>query len=463
MHRNSRYLLLTCLASTLACSQTRMSAEETVTTIGSAGGFLKSADGKLLLEFPAGVFASNTAVKIATDRGTIRGDLAGPIYHFSPSGVQFSSDVKVTVSVSALPPEGEDYFVANTDGTEPALLEDTIFDESTMTVSVGLKHFSSYGVFHRPGRCRALSCGDSCGQVGRVPLFCNARHRCVPARVLPDDTVIPPSCGGGQDGGPVGVDVPFSELDASIIGGEDGGSPVDPGDGGGLSGSVCSRPVGSDAGVDFRGFFTEQEPNDDQASAQPLPWDSQCIVVTIDGSATNSDPDHYSFVVPPGMVGNVRGITHGDRDSLGICASGLDTTLELLDAAGTTLASDDDFLGGTSCSEINWAANVGAGNLPAGTYDFVVRLKGTSTHYFFSMQLDLLPDGFGPDASIFPGDDAGPFVGPDASIFPGEDAGSFVEPDASIVPAEDAGPFVGLDGGVGSVDASSGSADAGRR
>ena len=462
MHRNSRYLLLTCLASTLACSQTRMSSEETVATIGSSGGFLKSADGKLLLEFPAGVFASNTSVKIATDRGTIRGDLTGPIYRFSPSGVQFSSDVKVTVSVSALPPEGEDYFVANTDGAEPALLEDTVFDESTMTVSVGLRHFSSYGVFHRPGRCRALSCGDSCGQVGRIPLFCNARHRCVPARVLPDDTVIPPSCGAGQDGGPVGVDVPFSEVDADIFGGEDGG-PLDPGDGGGQSGSVCSRPVGADAGVDFRGFFTEQEPNDDQASAQPLPWDSQCIVVTMQGTATNTDPDFYSFVVPPGTIANVRGITHSDRDALGICARGLDTTLELLDPAGNTLASDDNFLGGTSCSEINAGANIGAAHLPSGTYSFAVRLKGTTTAYFFSMQLELLPEGSGPDASIIPGEDAGPFIEPDASIIPGEDGGPFIGPDASIIPGEDGGPFIGPDGGVSFVDASSGSADAGRR
>lgn len=446
MHRNSRYLLLTCFTSLLACSQNRMSSEETVATIGSSGGFLKSADGKLLLEFPAGVFAANTTVKIATDRGTIRGDLAGPIYRFSPSGVQFSSDVKVSISVAQLPPEGEDYFVANTDSAEPALLEETLFDESTMTVSVGLKHFSSYGLFHRPGRCRNLSCGDSCGQVGRIPLFCNARRRCVPARVLPDDTVIPPSCGAGQDAGPA-FDSAFSEFDASIIGGEDGGS------------------FSGDAGDGGLSTISEVEPNDQRPQA--LFGDR----MTIEGTLSPTDVDLYSFDVPSGFQAMLIATTHSAPDALDSCTGGLDTTLSL-SSGGSELDSNDDYLPSLGCSRLAPARLLGEG-----TYVLAVRqfAGSTTVPYFLTVEVILVFGGedggpfIGPDASIFPGEDGGPFIGPDASIFPSEDGGPFIGPDASIFPGTDAsifpgtdgGPFIGPDGGISGFDASIGPQDAG--
>ncbi len=66
--------------------------------VGSPGGSVASADGRLTLLVPSGALAQNTSITVSSSSGPlVRGLLAGSVYDLGPSGTTFSNPVTLTI------------------------------------------------------------------------------------------------------------------------------------------------------------------------------------------------------------------------------------------------------------------------------------------------------------------------------------------------------------------------------
>lgn len=117
-------------------------------------------------------------------------------------------------------------------------------------------------------------------------------------------------------------------------------------------------------------FLPESEPNDTQATANPLG--------TADGFLASltpiGDQDYYSFdVVTPGSSVYVQ-VTNG----LNGCPNGFDSKLTLFNPSGALISTIDD--GGTAkCSLLSPATTATAANMAAGKYRVRVEYNGNTT------------------------------------------------------------------------------------
>lgn len=122
-------------------------------TIGSSGGSLVSADGKLELNIPAGALGSNTNISIQPVTNETPGGI-GFSYHLMPDGIKFARPVDLIYH----------YTNEEINGTLPYLLciayQDSLFrwradfkkrnvDTVAKTVSLGINHFSIWSMAAR--------------------------------------------------------------------------------------------------------------------------------------------------------------------------------------------------------------------------------------------------------------------------------------------------------------------------
>lgn len=118
--------------------------------IGSSGGSLVSADGKLELNIPAGALVNNTNISIQPVTNETPGGI-GLSYHLMPDGIKFAKPVTLVYHYT----DGE------INGTLPYLLciayQDSLFqwkadfkkrnvDTISKTVSLGISHFSIWSI-----------------------------------------------------------------------------------------------------------------------------------------------------------------------------------------------------------------------------------------------------------------------------------------------------------------------------
>ena len=124
-----------------------------------------------------------------------------------------------------------------------------------------------------------------------------------------------------------------------------------------LVASSAAGSVNAQAQVSVLTVIAESEPNNSIPQANPLPAAGGIVNGTLNPA---NDIDIFRVVVPEG--GWIRAET---SDGMGGC--GTDTVLLVADQDGVVLAFDDDS-GLSPCSLIDPRVDVGAGDLPAGTY-----------------------------------------------------------------------------------------------
>lgn len=115
--------------------------------IGPQGGTVRSSDGKLSLNIPAGDLATETEVRIQpTDDPS--GESFGPIYELSPGGVTFAQPVTLAwhLSDADLATTNLDNLVVRTsEGNEEWVRQRGVQrDEATHTITVSTNHFSRW-------------------------------------------------------------------------------------------------------------------------------------------------------------------------------------------------------------------------------------------------------------------------------------------------------------------------------
>ncbi|MBI4819853.1 MAG: hypothetical protein HY791_26505 [Deltaproteobacteria bacterium] len=160
-----RQLALTApLLLTLACSEEQVVLERTVTTISTAGGALKSADGKAELTVAAGAVSGETEFTIEVIRGSAVSGLRSAVYELGPSGLQFAAPVTLRVTASEAT---ERAILAQIDGVSKIPVTGSAYDRAKREVSGTLAHFSSYAAVNAPcganGECAA---GEICQNGG---------------------------------------------------------------------------------------------------------------------------------------------------------------------------------------------------------------------------------------------------------------------------------------------------------
>lgn len=135
-------------------------------------------------------------------------------------------------------------------------------------------------------------------------------------------------------------------------------------DGNVISGDGCSATCGLEGN-----FLTETEPNDTQATANPLGG--------ADGFSASISPigdqDYFSFdVVTPGSSAFIQ-VT----DGLSGCPNGFDSKLTLFNPLGALIGTADDG-GAAKCSLISPAATPASANMAVGKYKVRVEYNGNS-------------------------------------------------------------------------------------
>ncbi|MCC7387005.1 MAG: hypothetical protein IT384_34535 [Deltaproteobacteria bacterium] len=155
-------------------------------------------------------------------------------------------------------------------------------------------------------------------------------------------------------------------------------------DGNLLSGDGC------DASCQLEGAaFEEREPNNALAQSMPAEAAIGKRLEVVGRISPAGDVDYFSFEIPPGRTATLMARTYGQRGDYLSCAG--DTVLTLLDAAGVTLAENDDIFG-VGCSTIDGAGliDTGAANLGPGQYHLRVReYFGTRPIPAYVLQIEL--------------------------------------------------------------------------
>ncbi len=158
-----------------------------------------------------------------------------------------------------------------------------------------------------------------------------------------------------------------------------GGEQCD--DGNTASGDGCS----DFCQIEGKNYFSEIESN----NANPNDINGYDGVVGSIGVV--GDIDRFSFdVTVPGSTVTLR-----IGDGLGGCPAGFDSKMTLFDGNGVLLSMDDDD-GEAACSLISPLLDIGAQNLPAGTYSVLVEeYGGNATAPFYILDVLISPPGCG--------------------------------------------------------------------
>ena len=122
-------------------------------TIGTAGGFLKSADGRIELVFPAGALNANTSISIQPVTNTSPGGI-GLSYHLMPDGINFSKPVNLIYHYTNEEVNGTLPFLLYIAYQDNALQWKADFkkrniDTTARTVTLGITHFSIWSMGDR--------------------------------------------------------------------------------------------------------------------------------------------------------------------------------------------------------------------------------------------------------------------------------------------------------------------------
>jgi cysteine-rich repeat protein len=134
-------------------------------------------------------------------------------------------------------------------------------------------------------------------------------------------------------------------------------------------------------------FITETEPNDTQATANPLGGaDGFAAAITPVG-----DQDYFSFnVATPGSSVFIQ-VT----DGLSGCPNGFDSKLTLFNPVGALIGTADDG-GAAKCSLLSPATSAAAANLAVGTYKVRVEYNGNSAAIgSYVVKIKVVPPGCG--------------------------------------------------------------------
>jgi hypothetical protein len=139
-------------------------------SIGSAGGTLMSADGKLLLTIPAGALTVNTNITIQPVTSTMPGSL-GLSYDLQPNGTKFAVPVTLTFhydSTLAADKDPDFLFIAYQDGSGAWKGDATQRDIDTVakTTTLSVSHFTIFDagewIFLKTGPNLTLQAEQTC-------------------------------------------------------------------------------------------------------------------------------------------------------------------------------------------------------------------------------------------------------------------------------------------------------------
>jgi hypothetical protein len=191
--------------------------------------------------------------------------------------------------------------------------------------------------------------------------------------------------GGVFDGGPFIPDAGLwpdarPRMDSGgVFPGPDAG--LSPGDGGAGWDAFIPDAGGPAADGGVPGPISEVEPNNDRATANPMPYQ---IVNRVAASLSPAgDHDYFRVDIAPGDTLSLHAQTYTNPSNM-TCTPPVDTVLDLLDANGNVLATNDDAVSMIGCSRIDPGTHPGAANLPAGTYYVRARhfaTNGTGSYY----------------------------------------------------------------------------------
>jgi cysteine-rich repeat protein len=154
-------------------------------------------------------------------------------------------------------------------------------------------------------------------------------------------------------------------------------------DGNTASGDGCS----STCQVEGKDYVFETEPNDTQATGNPLAGHDGAV------GAINPTGDVDWYEIDVTVAGS--SVSAVVSDGLGGCPSGFDSKLYLYGPAGTMIISDDNGAGGL-CSKIAPANHAEAKNLPVGSYGLKVEyFGGGKTAPSYVLDAKVSPPGCG--------------------------------------------------------------------
>ncbi len=119
-------------------------------TIGSAGGKILSADGRVELDFPPNALTTNTDITIQPVTNTAPNG-TGVSYHFMPDGTKFGVPVTLTFHYSNSDANGTDplfFYIAFQDsaGIWQADFKNRGIDTVAKTASLSISHFSNWSI-----------------------------------------------------------------------------------------------------------------------------------------------------------------------------------------------------------------------------------------------------------------------------------------------------------------------------
>jgi hypothetical protein len=211
-----------------------------VKSIGSGGGTITSADGRLQLIFPAGALSANTSIGIQAVTNTAPGG-AGVSYRLTPEGTKFATPVTLTFHYTNADAAGTFpylFYIAYQDNTGKwyADSRNRTVDTVGRTVTLPIHHFSIWTL-------------GSQLNISAVPSLLNENERsAVSVYLVKESSQLVPDPLGGDDLATLPVSEP---LDPKVVtnwkvNGAAGGNAVD----GTISGSGASATYTAPATID---------------------------------------------------------------------------------------------------------------------------------------------------------------------------------------------------------------------
>ena len=205
------------------------------TAIGTGGGVLTAASGRIALEVPAGALSGPVSIAIFPLEAWPRGAL-GPVFEIVPSGTVFTKPATLTyhyedADLGAVSPDSVRVALATGAAWQP--LASTV-DVDAKTVTTTLQHLSVYGLVGPDGTFAALPDAGSRSDASSAADVSASDGRAA-------ETSSPTGAGGSPD---AGADAPSTETGAAGSGSAgfdataDAGNPVDDDGSTGSGGSI---------------------------------------------------------------------------------------------------------------------------------------------------------------------------------------------------------------------------------
>lgn len=352
------------LLALLACAEDRMMEEVTETPISSTGGLARSFDGRLSIEFPPGALASGTLIRVATEPAHDKDELVSPVYDISP---RRSLAQAATLRISASGPGPKTLVEVDSDGTLIPVGPDIARSENEVAASITF--LAAYAVASAGSSDAGVVDAGPTADAGARAMDGGEEADAGTADIGPEDTGVEDT---GSDSG-LESDAGGGFADAST---SDGGGGIEPG-----------PPATTNCGLVP---IAEAEPNDAVASATTVA--TLDINTPLAGDISSGDIDVFA-VFRSTTIPSLELRTHTRLGDPGEC-SGLDSMLELLDANGRVIASNDDARG-TTCSALSFTSTVGPS-----LYVRITARSATPTPYFVTAYEARPTGASGPDLDV---------------------------------------------------------------